>query len=118
MTNPIHTCIQPQPSEVTAQLERINNSVALGRSKVNRKLVSYLVDYYLSSIENGQIASAPKEIEIATNALGKGHDFNPAEDASIRVYISNLRKKLELYYQNEGQDEAFQITIPPVWIWT
>lgn len=103
----------PNPEQVREQLSRINKSQALGRSKVNKKLLDFLVNYYLTALEQGNPKKAPKEIEIAVGALGKNSDFNPAEDASIRVYISNLRKKLETYYKTEGADEAFQICIPP-----
>ncbi|MGJ8679510.1 helix-turn-helix domain-containing protein [Paraglaciecola sp.] len=113
MNNPLKSDTYPSKSSILEQLERINQSHVLGRSKINRKLINYLVDYYLDNLAQDGQAKAPKEIEIATKALDKSEDFNPAEDASIRVYISNLRKKLDVYYQTEGIDEDFQITIPP-----
>ncbi|XPF92615.1 helix-turn-helix domain-containing protein [Colwellia sp. RE-S-Sl-9] len=102
----------PSKSAIIEQLERIKRSKLFERSKINCKLLSFLVNYHLNSLENNDDAKAPKEFEIAMGALDKANDFNPAEDASIRVYISNLRKKLETYYQTEGTNEAFQISIP------
>lgn len=103
---------KPSKSAIVEQLERIKRSKLFERSKINCKLLSFLVNYHLNSVENNNDAKAPKEFEIAMGALDKANDFNPAEDASIRVYISNLRKKLETYYQTEGTNEAFQISIP------
>ncbi|WP_448248934.1 helix-turn-helix domain-containing protein [Thalassotalea agariperforans] len=102
----------PNKTAIIEQLDRIKNSKAFARSKINCKLLNFLVNYYLQSLGAEGSAKAPKEFEIATEALNKAADFNPAEDASIRVYVSNLRKKLETYYQNEGANETFQITIP------
>ncbi|WP_440874675.1 helix-turn-helix domain-containing protein [Thalassotalea sp. PLHSN55] len=111
--NNLHKCADiPTKDAINEQLERIKHSKVLGRSKINCKLLSFLVSYYLRALENTELAKAPKEFEIATGALNKSDDFDPSEDASIRVYISNLRKKLETYYQTEGKNEVFQITIP------
>lgn len=49
------------------------------------------------------------------NLLGFSPDsrFNPAEDPSICVYISNLRKKLKKYYSEEGKRDKVKLGIPP-----
>ncbi|EWH10716.1 hypothetical protein DS2_06686 [Catenovulum agarivorans DS-2] len=112
MNKPVELTREPSTQVIQAQLVRITQSKGFERSKINCKLLSFLVNYHLESRDSGQGAKAPKEIEIAIGALGKAEDFNPSEDSSIRVYISNLRKKLETYYQTEGAEELFQINIP------
>ncbi|WP_143873822.1 helix-turn-helix domain-containing protein [Catenovulum sediminis] len=112
MNKPAELTREPSTQAVKTQLARITQSKGFERSKINCKLLNFLVNYHLDSVESGQVARAPKEIEIAIGALGKAEDFNPAEDSSIRVYISNLRKKLESYYQTSGSDELFQMNIP------
>ncbi|WP_158970619.1 hypothetical protein [Paraglaciecola sp. L3A3] len=68
----------------------------------------------VAGIEQGeQHPTPPKEIEIAIEVFNKGEDYNPLNDSSVRVYISNLRKKLATYYALEGKDETFHISIPP-----
>ncbi|MCF2950386.1 helix-turn-helix domain-containing protein [Paraglaciecola aquimarina] len=102
----------PSKQEAQAQLERINSS-ALGRSKNQQKLLEYLLNRELESKDDGHSESyIPKEIEIAIDVFGKSSDFNPTDDSTVRVNISNLRKKLENYYSSKGIKETFVITIP------
>ena len=46
----------------------------------------------------------PKEISIAIEIFGRKNDYDPANDSTVRVYIHNLRKKLQDYYQNPQLD--------------
>lgn len=68
-------------------------------------LLKYLVE---STINDKKI----KEFSIAVEVFGKDADFNPAEDSSVRVYVSNLRKKLDNYYNKSGKDAKYRIKIP------
>ncbi len=86
-------------------LEKILKSEGFKSSKTYKKLLVFLVE---SSIKNEE----PKEITIAIQVFGKGSDFNPSEDSSVRVYASNLRKKLDHYYANEGKHDKYRIKIP------
>ncbi|MDU0355303.1 hypothetical protein RS130_16560 [Paraglaciecola aquimarina] len=102
----------PSKEDALAQLDLLTSS-AIGRSKNQQKLLEYLLERELPVIEgNTADYHAPKEIEIAIDVFGKGENFNPAEDSTVRVNISNLRKKLENYYLQEGSAEKFFITIP------
>ncbi len=85
-------------------LNRILESKDFQSSKTKRKLLCYLVD---AAINNKEI----KEFTIASEVFEK-KDFNPGEDSSVRVYISNLRKKLEDYYREEGAQDKVKIHIP------
>lgn len=102
----------PDNAQISAQLKRIIDSDTFNRSKVNSNLLSYLVQYALVTLENEGKIKGPKEIEIAIEVFNKGDDYNPTEDSFVRVYISKLRKKLEVYYQTEGKNEEFRIIIP------
>jgi hypothetical protein len=42
------------------------------------------------------------EYAVATDALGRRIDFDPKTDASVRVQISRLRRKLKDFYETEG----------------
>ena len=86
-------------------LERILRSKTFAHSQAYQDLLRYLVE---ASIHN----NPPKEFAIATEALHKGPDFDPSRDTIVRVYIYNLRKKLDQYYKEEGKDEKFRIEIP------
>jgi len=84
--------------------ERIRTSAGLGRSHTLHKLFDYLLERTLRG-------ESPKEIEIATDIFGKsGSDL--LTDASVRVYVHRLRKKLDDYYAGPGQDEEERLALP------
>ena len=87
-------------------LAKILKSDTFKNSKTYQNLLIYLVD---ASIKN----ETPKEYDIAIEVFGKDAKFNPSEDPSIRVYISNLRKKLKQYYSQEGKNDKVCLDIPP-----
>ena len=86
-------------------LQKILESESFKSSKKYREFLTYLVE---ASIKDEE----PKEITIAIQFFGKSNDFNPSEDSSVRVYASNLRKKLDHYYANEGKNDKYRIRIP------
>ncbi len=47
-------------------------------------------------------AGTPKEIDIATTVFGKPDTIDFAQDATVRVYIHRLRRKLDEFYATEG----------------
>lgn len=85
--------------------QRIVSSGVLGRSKHYSSLFEYLVR---CSIDG----KTPKEIELAIEGLGRGDDFDVSTDSSVRVYVHQLRKKLDAYYAQHEQDAKFRIIIP------
>lgn len=93
------------PEALQDAAEKIINSGALGRSKVYANLLRYLV-------EAANTNSSPKEIEIAIDVLGRDETFDVAKDSAVRVYIHQLRKKLEHYYERYNPDADFVLTVP------
>ena len=91
--------------ELLALCQRIMESGVLGRSKNYSALLEYLVQCSLSG-------KSPKEIEIAVDVFNRGDNFDVAADSSVRVYIHQLRKKLDAYYQSNEKDTVFRIVIP------
>ncbi|MEQ8953091.1 MAG: hypothetical protein RL120_03090 [Gammaproteobacteria bacterium] len=92
-------------AELHALAARIEASGVLGRSRYYSALLSYLVR---CSIER----RSPKEVEIAVEALGKADSFDVGTDSSVRVYVHQLRKKLDSYYKEHEQEAAYRIVIP------
>ncbi|MBX2858724.1 MAG: hypothetical protein KTR17_08680 [Cellvibrionaceae bacterium] len=103
---------QANAAQVLAQVERINASQAIGRSQTYKRLLTFLVDCELKNSVEGSGQFTPKEFDIATKIFNRDKDFDANEDASVRVYVSNLRKKLEKYYRESQHQEDFQIKIP------
>lgn len=104
---------KPDSASLLAMLEKINQSTTFSRSKVNSKLLAYLVNHHIKQNDQGFSPLPPKETEIAIDVFERDTSFNPNEDGFVRVYVSNLRKKLDAYYRSEGSGDVFQITIPP-----
>ncbi|MDX9882751.1 MAG: hypothetical protein RBS73_11865 [Prolixibacteraceae bacterium] len=89
--------------QIARYLESILKSQCFSKSGINRELLRYLVDATIKG-EN------PKEFQIANEVFGK--NVNHEKDLNIRVYILNLRKKLEEYYEREGKDDEVRFLIP------
>ena len=92
-------------ADLRALCARIAASGVLGRSKHYLALLEHLVE---CSVAN----KTPKEIELATEVLGKPADFDVSVDSSVRVYVHQLRKKLAAYYEDYELDSAYQLAIP------
>jgi hypothetical protein len=68
--------------------ERIQKSGALGKSSQLNRLFELLLERSLAG-------TAPKEVEIAQTVFGKSTDVDLAADATVRVHVHRLRKKLD-----------------------
>jgi hypothetical protein len=90
---------------IREQVEKISRSGALGRSRSYAKLLDFLVACTLEG-------RMPKEHEIATEVFKRGADFDPSQDAMVRVYAHHLRQKLESYYAEQGRGEPRRIVVP------
>lgn len=86
-------------------LEEIKKSKSFSNSKLNIRLLDYLVNCELSG-------KTPSEYSIAQDVFNKDSSFNPNEDTIVRVSVYNLRKKLERYYNNMGRKDKVRVKIP------
>jgi hypothetical protein len=89
------------------QLDRVLGGSVLHGSETLRKLLRYLVEQRL--IHPGV---AIKEQQIARELLGKGEEFDPRLDPTVRVQVGRLRTKLVEYYATEGMADDIVIEIP------
>ena len=78
---------------IAEELERLLDSPMFVRSPVLSRLLQFLVEHRL---RGGR--SAPKAYAIATEALGRSADFDPAVDSYPRVMVGRLRTLLDRYY--------------------
>lgn len=93
----VHLEIDPAVEEA---VHRVLNSPQFMRAETQRKLLHYLwLNRHLPL----------SEYAIATEALGRNSHFDPNTDASIRVHISRLRRKLKDYYSETGEHELLVI---------
>ena len=89
---------------LAAEAKRVRDSGDLGRSEPLIRLFDFLVERSL----DGRI---PREIEIAQDVFDKTNDFDGMLDASVRVYIHRLRRKLAEHYAR-AQGDPDWISIP------
>ena len=90
---------------IAEQARRIAESGALGRSRSYARLLEYFVQCSKRGVR-------PKEVEIAADVFDKGSEFDPNQDAFVRVYVHNLRQKLERYYTAHPSDDGVRLYIP------
>ncbi|MGH6967402.1 MAG: hypothetical protein ACREE0_23195 [Phenylobacterium sp.] len=91
--------------DITELAQRLRARQALGRSDGLNRLFDYLV-------ETSAGGARPKEFEVAAAVFGRSSAFDGAQDASVRVAVHRLRKKLDEFYAGEGRDEPVRLTIP------
>lgn len=91
--------------QIRRALDIILESPEFKDSHRYRELLLYLVEESIAG-------RTPKESTIGTQIFGKDPSFNSKEDATVRVYINNLRKKLEHYYLTSGTQFTHKLTIP------
>jgi DNA-binding response OmpR family regulator len=89
--------------EVEKHVQRVAQSAQFTRAETLKRLLLYLWVHRDEDIS---------EYAVATDALGRRVDFDPKTDASVRVQISRLRRKLKDYYESEGSGEAYMLHIP------
>lgn len=88
---------------IAEQAARVRASGVLGRSHGLARLFDYLAD-------PAQAGRSLREAEVAQDVFGRSLEFSG--DASVRVYVHRLRKKLEAFYAGPGAAERQRLTIP------
>ncbi len=78
---------------IAEELGKLLDSPMFTRSPVLSRLLQFLVEHRL---RGGR--SSPKAYAIATEALGRSEDFDPAVDSYPRVMVGRLRSLLDRYY--------------------
>jgi len=97
--------IEGAGDQIAELAQRLRGRHALGRSEgLNR-----LFDYLVATAGSG---ARPKEFEVAAAVFGRDSSFDGAQDASVRVAVHRLRRKLEEFYAGPGRDDAVRLTIP------
>lgn len=94
------------PDEELQELRgRIVSSGTLGRSPVYLQLFDYL-------LECAQQGRQPKEFEIAVDVLGRDGTFDVTKDSVVRVYVHQLRKRLDKYFLKLTPQCKYRLSIP------
>jgi hypothetical protein len=89
---------------VREQADLVLASDALGRSHTLERLFRFLLACTLDG-------RTPKELEIADEVFGRSAE-SIDQDASIRVHIHRLRRKLDEFYRGAGAAQPVRLVIP------
>jgi hypothetical protein len=86
-----------------AHVEQVASTSLFTRSAALRDLLLYLFEHRDEDLS---------EYAIAVAALHRRDSFDPRFDATVRVQIARLRRKLKEYYDTEGQEGSLRLSIP------
>ncbi len=98
---------QIEPAEVQQALEKVLNSKYFVNAHKKKGFLRLICDLYLEGR-----AHEVNEYRIAFDVFSRDNNYNPSADPIVRVVAHEIRKKLELYYQNEGVDDEIRLEIP------
>ncbi|TFG99035.1 MAG: hypothetical protein E4H13_09270 [Calditrichales bacterium] len=86
-------------------LEKISQSNEFQGGDNYQRLLRYLTEKSLSGVKS-------KESSIAFDVFDKEITAGNSESSGVRVYMHNLRQKLDSYYLNEGREDKIRLKIP------
>src|SRR5438132_277562 len=107
MGHQYETSNDPSAAEVRAAVDRLVAGDIFRRSTQLAAFLRFVVETTLRG-ESDRI----KGYTIATEALGRGEDFDPEADPIVRVEAGRLRRALEHYYAEPGATDDVIIELP------
>jgi hypothetical protein len=105
--NPSAASTTTPPTEWRELLQRVATSPRFRKSKRLRELLLYLGEHSLHDP-----AYVLREQEIGVGVFGRAADYDTSHDTLVRVQVSQLRKKLQEHFSEDGRDETLIIEIP------
>ncbi len=97
----------PAEEAIREELHRVLASPEFRSSKRSQEFLRYVVDHTL----RGQ-SDLLKERTIGMDVFGRPADYDPSEDATVRVKAGEVRKRLGLYYADQGAHDPVRIELP------
>src|SRR5689334_9904184 len=98
---------QLSDERIREELERVLASHEFRSSKRSQEFLRYVVEHTL----RGE-ADVLKERTIGVDVFGRPADYDPSEDATVRVRAGEVRKRLGLYYGEQGVRNPVRIDLP------
>lgn len=104
--------ISPERAPISAEatreeLNRVLSSHEFRSSKRSQDFLRYVVENTLSGH-----ADVLKERTIGIDVFGRPADYEPSDDATVRVKAGEVRKRLGLYYSDQGSHDPIRIELP------
>jgi len=99
---------QDLPHEsIRTALHRVLESPGFRSSRRSQDFLRYVVERTLEGH-----ADSLKERTIGVDVFSRSAEYDPSDDATVRVKAGEVRKRLHLYYANEGQHDEIRIELP------
>lgn len=95
------------PYEKREELRRVLQSRHFTKAKKKSRFLEFVCEQ--TFLGNGDKLN---EYLIGVEIYERGPEFNPQEDAIVRVQAHEIRKSLKEYYENEGTDDPCRIDLP------
>src|ERR1035441_6050076 len=92
---------------VRTALDHVLQSQGFRSSRRSQEFLRYVVERTLE----GQ-ADALKERTIGIDVFGRSTSYDPSDDATVRVKAGEVRKRLGLYYSDQGAQSPLRIELP------
>jgi len=106
ITDPEHPVPIPEDA-IREELSRVLAGHEFRSSKRSQEFLRFVVDHTL-----GGRSDVLKERTIGIEVFGRSSDYDPSEDATVRVKAGEVRKRLGLYYAGEGLLNPLRIELP------
>jgi len=94
--------------EIRDELKRILASKHFAKTRKRNRFLEFVCEQALAGN-----ADKLSEYLLGVEVYGRGPDFNPQDDAIVRVQASDIRKSLRDYYAEEGKADPWRIDLPP-----
>jgi hypothetical protein len=94
--------------EIRDELRRVLASKHFAKARKRNRFLEFVCEQAL--LGNGDKLN---EYLIGVEVYERGPDFNPQEDAIVRVQASDIRKSLRDYYAEDGRSDPWRIDLPP-----
>jgi hypothetical protein len=88
-------------------VQRIAGSSGFHKSKRLRDFLLFVSEHALRNPDE-----TVHEHELGRGVFGRSDDFDPSQDTIVRVHASQLRKRLQQYFETEGSSETTVVEIP------
>ncbi len=103
----LRTSSEVSSEEIRHALECVLQSRHFVHAPKKQKFIKLVCEFYLNS-RAGEL----NEYLIGREVFERDDSYNPQADPIVRVGAHDVRKKLELYYQNEGAEDAVRLFVP------
>src|SRR5713101_5721269 len=92
---------------IREELARVLSSHEFRTSKRSQDFLRYVVENTLDGH-----ADLLKERTIGIEVFGRSTSYEPSDDATVRVKAGDVRKRLGLYYADQGSHNPVRIELP------